>query len=200
MLDILEALFTQYGYAAVFVVLVACGFGIPIPEDITLIAGGVISGLGHSNAHIMVVVGMIGVLTGDGMMFLLGHFYGDRILKARFVKRLMPPQRYLQVQEKFDKHGSWVLFVARFLPGLRTPIYVPHTGAELYDLFATERTSPRGLLLNRWVHPLRTALRLLTPRAVPFAGACRTPRPPQPVRGRPHLAAATRRSKWPRVR
>ena len=31
MLDILEALFTQYGYAAVFVVLVACGFGIPIP-------------------------------------------------------------------------------------------------------------------------------------------------------------------------
>ena len=124
MLDILEALFTQYGYAAVFVVLVACGFGIPIPEDITLIAGGVISGLGHSNAHIMVVVGMIGVLTGDGMMFLLGHFYGDRILKARFVKRLMPPQRYLQVQEKFDKHGSWVLFVARFLPGLRTPIYM----------------------------------------------------------------------------
>ena len=84
MLDILEALFTQYGYAAVFVVLVACGFGIPIPEDITLIAGGVISGLGHSNAHIMVVVGMIGVLTGDGMMFLLGHFYGDRILKARY--------------------------------------------------------------------------------------------------------------------
>lgn len=124
MLDILEALFTQYGYAAVFVVLVACGFGIPIPEDITLIAGGVISGLGHSNAHIMVVVGMIGVLTGDGMMFLLGHFYGDRILKARFVKRLMPPQRYLQVQEKFDKHGSWVLFVARFLPGLRTPIFI----------------------------------------------------------------------------
>ena len=119
MLDILEALFTQYGYAAVFVVLVACGFGIPIPEDITLI-----SGLGHSNAHIMVVVGMIGVLTGDGMMFLLGHFYGDRILKARFVKRLMPPQRYLQVQEKFDKHGSWVLFVARFLPGLRTPIFI----------------------------------------------------------------------------
>ena len=124
MLDILEALFTQYGYAAVFVVLVACGFGIPIPEDITLIAGGVISGLGHSNEHIMVVVGMIGVLTGDGMMFLLGHFYGDRILKARFVNRLMPPHRYLQVQEKFDKHGSWVLFVARFLPGLRTPIFI----------------------------------------------------------------------------
>ena len=77
MLDILEALFTQYGYAAVFVVLIACGFGVPIPEDITLIAGGVISGLGHSNVHIMVIVGMTGVLTGDGLMFMLKHLNGS---------------------------------------------------------------------------------------------------------------------------
>ena len=46
MLSLLEAFFTQYGYAAVFFVLVACGFGVPIPEDVTLVAGGVISGLG----------------------------------------------------------------------------------------------------------------------------------------------------------
>ncbi|MCT6882316.1 MAG: DedA family protein, partial [Snodgrassella alvi] len=29
-----------------------------------------------------------------------------------------------QVQDKFDKYGSRVLFFARFLPGLRTPIYI----------------------------------------------------------------------------
>ena len=54
MLSLLEAFFTQYGYAAVFFVLVACGFGVPIPEDVTLVAGGVISGLGYANVHIMV--------------------------------------------------------------------------------------------------------------------------------------------------
>ena len=27
-------------------------------------------------------------------------------------------------QEKFEKYGVWVLFVARFLPGLRSPIFL----------------------------------------------------------------------------
>ncbi|EGV36405.1 DedA family protein [Neisseria weaveri] len=124
MFAILEAFFTQYGYAAVFLVLVACGFGVPIPEDITLVTGGVISGLGYANVHIMVVVGMLGVLVGDGLMFAAGRIYGHKILKVRFIAKIMTPKRYAQVQEKFDKYGNRVLFVARFLPGLRTPIYI----------------------------------------------------------------------------
>lgn len=124
MLALLEAFFTQYGYAAVFSVLLACGFGVPIPEDITLVAGGVISGLGYADVHIMVVVGMLGVLVGDGLMFSAGYVFGHRILKVRFIARVMTPKRYAQVQEKFDKYGNRVLFVARFLPGLRTPIYI----------------------------------------------------------------------------
>lgn len=120
----LEAFFLQYGYAAVFVVLLACGFGVPIPEDVTLVTGGVISGLGYTNVHIMVVVGMLGVLAGDGMMFAAGRIYGDRILKVRFIARIMTPKRYVQVQEKFEKYGNWVLFAARFLPGVRTAIFI----------------------------------------------------------------------------
>lgn len=124
MLAILEAFFIQYGYAAVFLVLLACGFGVPIPEDVTLVAGGVISGLGYTNVHIMVVVGMLGVLVGDGLMFAAGRVFGHKILKVRFIARVMTPKRYAQVQEKFDKYGNRVLFVARFLPGLRTPIFI----------------------------------------------------------------------------
>ena len=58
MFAFLEALFSHYGYAAVFFVLVICGFGVPIPEDLTLVTGGVISGLGHTNSHWMIVVGI----------------------------------------------------------------------------------------------------------------------------------------------
>lgn len=124
MLVLLETFFVQFGYAAVFFVLVLCGFGIPIPEDITLVAGGIISGLGYANVHIMFAVGMAGVLVGDGIMFMLGRFYGERILRFKPVARLMPPKRYAQVQQKFDKYGNRVLFVARFLPGLRSPIFL----------------------------------------------------------------------------
>lgn len=124
MLAILEAFFIQYGYAAVFLVLLACGFGVPVPEDVTLVAGGVISGLGYTNVHIMVAVGMLGVLVGDGLMFAAGRVFGHKILKVRFIARVMTPKRYAQVQEKFDKYGNRVLFAARFLPGLRTPIFI----------------------------------------------------------------------------
>lgn len=120
----LEMFFTDYGYIAVFLVLVACGFGIPIPEDITLVTGGVMAGSGHANVHIMVMVSMAGVLVGDGAMFMAGRIFGPKILRFRFVARVMTPKRYAQVQEKFEKYGNWVLFVARFLPGLRTPIFI----------------------------------------------------------------------------
>ena len=50
-MEFLISFFSSYGYWAVFLVLIACGFGVPIPEDITLVSGGVISGLGYTNVH-----------------------------------------------------------------------------------------------------------------------------------------------------
>lgn len=124
MFAFLEAFFVEYGYAAVFFVLVICGFGVPIPEDLTLVTGGVISGMGYTNPHMMFAVGMLGVLVGDGVMFAAGRIWGQKILRFKPIARIMTPKRYAQVQEKFDKYGNWVLFVARFLPGLRTAVFV----------------------------------------------------------------------------
>lgn len=123
-LEHLVNFFSTFGYLAVFSVLLVCGFGVPIPEDITLVAGGIISGLGYTNVHIMFGVGMIGVLAGDGIMFALGRFYGARILKIGFVAKFMTPARYAAVQLQFEKYGNWVLFIARFMPGLRSPIFL----------------------------------------------------------------------------
>ena len=57
-------------------------------------------------------------------MYWLGRLYGAKILRFRPLKRVITLQRLRMVKEKFDKYGNWVLFVARFLPGLRAPIYV----------------------------------------------------------------------------
>lgn len=124
MLDFLVNVFTQNGYAAVFIVLMICGFGLPIPEDISLVAGGVIAGLGYANVHLMVVVGIVGILAGDTLMFLIGRYYGERALRLRWVAFLLTPRRYALVQAKFSRYGNRLMFVARFLPGLRSPIYL----------------------------------------------------------------------------
>ncbi|MDU8924765.1 DedA family protein [Pasteurellaceae bacterium LIM206] len=122
-MDILINFFINYGYLAVLLVLIICGFGVPIPEDITLVSGGIIAGLGYADPHIMVVVSMLGVLLGDSVMYWLGRVYGIKILRFRPIRKVLTLQRLRMVRDKFDRYGSRVLFVARFLPGLRAPIY-----------------------------------------------------------------------------
>lgn len=123
-MEFLINFFSDYGYFAVLFVLIICGFGVPIPEDITLVSGGVISGLGYTNVHIMLVVSLFGVLLGDSTMYWLGRIYGTKILRFRPIRRFLTLERLRMVRSKFEQYGNRVLFVARFLPGLRAPIYM----------------------------------------------------------------------------
>jgi len=127
LMDILNSLvdvFGRNGYIAVFIALMLCGAGIPLPEDLTLVAGGIITGLGYGDVHTMVGVGMAGVLVGDSTMFLLGRHFGGRIMRWPLVARLLTPERYAKVQEKFERYGNRLMFVARFLPGMRTAVFI----------------------------------------------------------------------------
>lgn len=126
-MDLLERLitiFAENGYVAVWLALMICGAGLPLPEDVTLVAGGVIAGLGYANVHAMFALCMVGVLMGDTAIFLLGRRYGATILKWRWVARVLTPERYEVVQHKFARYGNRVLFAARFLPGMRTTVYL----------------------------------------------------------------------------
>lgn len=116
-------IFTEYGYLAVFTMLLVCGFGVPVPEDVTLVTGGVIAGLGYADVNTMFAVGMAGVIIGDGMVFSIGRFKGPSVMRLKTVQRIITPERFLSAQEAFHKYGRWVMFVARFLPGLRTPVF-----------------------------------------------------------------------------
>jgi len=126
-MDLLERLitfFAEHGYVAVFMALLLCGAGLPLPEDITLVAGGVIAGLGYADVHIMAAVTMVGVLAGDAGMFLLGHHYGVHMLQWKPISWLMPPRRYAKMQDKFARYGNRLMFFARFLPGMRTAVFI----------------------------------------------------------------------------
>lgn len=123
-LDTLVRLFTEYDYLSVFFVLLLCGVGLPVPEDVVLLAGGVISGLDYANVHVMFGVCMAGVLLGDLSMFMMGRHFGERVMTWRWVAYLLTPHRRVLIQQKFDRYGNRLLFIARFLPGLRAPIFI----------------------------------------------------------------------------
>lgn len=110
-------------YFLVFAILLACGLGLPIPEDLTLIAGGIISYYGISNVWIMIGVSFLGIMLGDLLMFWLGAKYGRKITQFWFFRKFLPEERLEQVKVKFHRWGNKLIFGARFMPGFRAPVF-----------------------------------------------------------------------------
>ena len=114
----------KLGLLVIFIVLIACGFGLPLPEDIPLISSGIMSGRDIVSFWSANLVGFSGVLIGDGIIFSLGYFKGQKIKKFWFFKRLFTPERDVKIKQWFAKYGSYIVFFARFMPGLRMPIFL----------------------------------------------------------------------------
>lgn len=110
-------------YLLVFAILLACGLGIPIPEDITLFVGGMLAYYGAVNVWLMILVCMAGVLIGDSIIFMLGAKYGREITKKPFFSKYLSQKRLEIVQQQFQEKGNKVIFAARFMPGLRAPTF-----------------------------------------------------------------------------
>jgi len=115
--------YEQWPYLGVFATLVAASFGLPIPEDVPLLTGGYLSHAGYTTLWIMIAVGFCGVLTGDIFLFVIGRRFGHHVVEHRFIRRLIHPSRLLLAERMFAKHGVKIIFIGRFLPGLRPMIF-----------------------------------------------------------------------------
>lgn len=109
-------------YAIVFGILVACGLGVPLPEDIPLIAAGYLVWDGTAEWLPMLAVTMAGVLLGDSILFFLGRKLGVRILEGR-AQTLFPPAKVRRTRAYFRKYGEKIVFFARFVAGLRAVVF-----------------------------------------------------------------------------
>jgi membrane protein DedA with SNARE-associated domain len=105
-------------------ILLLCGLGLPIPEDVSLITAGYMAHRGVVNVHTAFFVSLGAVLGGDAIAFWLGRHFGRRLLAWKPMHRLFNVRKQLRVRAYFRKYGSKVIFIGRFLPGLRFSIFV----------------------------------------------------------------------------
>jgi membrane protein DedA with SNARE-associated domain len=140
LVDLLSGHSLHVGYGAVFTVLVLCGFGLPLPEDIVLVTGGVLAWLASPiNARngtatfatmfrdpglqAMIGFGLGGILAGDSIIFWAGRRFGARVAEIGPLRRIVTPQKMEEVERLIRRRGNVVVMIARFLPGLRAPTY-----------------------------------------------------------------------------
>jgi membrane protein DedA with SNARE-associated domain len=141
-----------------FFLLLLCGLGLPLPEDIVLIAAGMLGVIdGHSWIKVSVFM-YAGVLAGDSIIFGAGRRFGVGLLKAAWFQRFLPASKQVKVVEFYDKHGAKGLFIARFLPGLRAPIFfsagslrVSYLKFLFYDGLAALISVPVFVWLGHWL-------------------------------------------------
>ncbi len=112
-------------YFAIFLVMMLSGAGLPIPEEVPIITAGIASAHETMIPWVAFACCLSGALIGDCIMYYIGYHFGRGILKDhRWWARFLTPEREAQIEEKFRKHGLGVFFVARFLVGLRSPVYI----------------------------------------------------------------------------
>jgi len=114
----------HFSYAGLFLVLLLCGLGLPVPEDLALLAGGFMVYRGTTAYPWTLLVALVGVVAGDNSLFFLGRRFGTGLISYLEVVRPNSQRRIDRLKEFMQRHGHLAIFYARFLAGARALVYV----------------------------------------------------------------------------
>jgi membrane protein DedA with SNARE-associated domain len=112
------------GYGVLFLLLFACGLGLPLPEDIPLITSGILVAQRHMNIYIVAPVAWLGIMCGDTMLYCLGYSLGRGICKIPFIGKHVTVPRIQKAEMLFAKWGVWVVAIGRLFAGIRGAMVV----------------------------------------------------------------------------
>lgn len=133
--------FSNYAYEPVLVYtfiiafMTASSFGLPIPEEMTLVSAGLVAYMASNpvkfppptpdatgvNLYVLCIVCFIAVIGSDLLIYSLGRLFGDRIKGSKLFKRLLPEKKFASIDKLFQKYGYWASGIFRFTPGVRFP-------------------------------------------------------------------------------
>jgi len=134
----LSAVITQYGvwtYGLLFVVIfIETGLVVTpfLPGDSLLFAAGTFAALGSLDIWLLFLLLAAAAVLGDTVNYWIGHYLGARAYNIKWIKR-----EYLdRTSGFFDKYGRGTIFLARFVPIVRTfAPFVAGIGKMSYPAF-----------------------------------------------------------------
>ena len=134
----LANIINQYGvwtYAILFLIIfMETGFVVTpfLPGDSLLFAAGTLAPLSDLNIWLIIVLLIIAAIAGDTVNYWIGHYLGERAYNIKWIKK-----EYLdRTHAFFQKHGGKTIFLARFVPIVRTIApFVAGMGKMSYGYF-----------------------------------------------------------------
>ncbi len=105
----------QYGYGALFGVLFAESFGLPLPGETFLVAASLLAVQGQLNIWLVGLAAWVAAVLGDNVGYAIGRFGGRRLV----VRLGISAARQEKAERFFARYGPEIVIVARFFPLLR---------------------------------------------------------------------------------
>ncbi len=138
--EYLDTVISQYGtwtYGILFaVIFVETGLVIMpfLPGDSLLFAAGTFAALGSLNVWLLVGLLIAAAILGDTVNYSIGHYLGERAYNIKWIKK----EYFDKTHAFFEKHGGKAIFLARFVPIVRTfAPFVAGIGKMTYGYFIT---------------------------------------------------------------
>lgn len=122
-------------YAALICFMLMSSFGLPIPEEVTLLSLGLLAFMG-THPHLFpppypgaptvqpitaAIIATVAVFCTDFLIYWIGRIGGRRLIQHPRLARFFPPAMLARAERFIQKYGAWGTGVFRFTPGLRFP-------------------------------------------------------------------------------
>ncbi len=105
-----------------------------LPGDSLLFAAGTFAALGSLNVYLLAGLLIVAAILGDTVNYSIGHYLGERAYNIKFLKK----EYFDRTHAFFEKHGGKTIFLARFVPIVRTfAPFVAGIGKMSYGYFIT---------------------------------------------------------------
>jgi len=109
--DNLIELLKKYGYIILFIWSIMEG-------ETGLVMAGILSHTGDMNLWVAILVAALGGFIGDQIYYYIGRINKDWVLKELNAHR----RKFAKARLLLRKYGGWVIFIQRFIYGMRTII------------------------------------------------------------------------------
>lgn len=141
MLELLNTILSQMSilaYPGIVLLLSLSAIGIPVPEEVVIVGAAVASQQGGLEAFPAWLSCYIGVVIADVGLMYFAHHVGMRLLKRKWMKRMLHPRRLMWARKQIAAHGAWAVMASRFIPGSRMATLIiagaSHTGLRKFAI------------------------------------------------------------------